>query len=140
MMSMNITQFHELIEQYGVESVLREYKEFIAWDSLMQICSLYTFSIDFIREMRYYLEWVPISNSMKLTKENIEEFKDLISWRKISLSQDLNEEFMRKWADRIDWNWAIMSQKLTPQLVEDYKWKLDKEQYFIAQQNMELRQ
>lgn len=137
---MNIIHFQQLIEKQGVESALREYKGFIAWDSLMQICSLYTFSIDFLREMRDYLEWVPISNSMKLTEKVIEEFKEEVSWRKISLSQDLSEGFMRKWADRIDWNWVIMSQKLTPQLVEDYKWKLDKEQLLVAEQNMKYRQ
>ena len=75
----------------------------------------------FIKKFSGSVRWYSIARYQKLSESFIREFKDKVNWHIISKYQELSETFIRDFQDMVDWYMVSTYQKLSETFIREFK-------------------
>ena len=81
-------------------------------------------SEEFIRELKYKVDWWYISIYLELSEDFIREFKNKVDWHNISCYQKLSIDFIREFKDKVTWKYISINQKISKEFKEEFKKEL----------------
>lgn len=117
--------FEDIPKEWAIESLLREYKDKVEWDSLFRRGII--LKEDFIKELiedgtlddRLIKEF--ISCYHPLSEQFISEFADRLEWIYISSAQKMSEEFMNKYEHKLDFHFLPQYRRLSNEFIKKYE-------------------